>query len=277
MLVLSAWGLAFSLAAHLTSLPATSDSTSGIVERLLGESRQALSINLFNKADLYFHKGVGHRVTSKSLPGPFQKWQAVISPALHLHAHGTDSAEILPWLKLAMRADPHNVDAFLVASFWATTGVKLPKLSVEILNEAQRLNPGDYRIVLEQGRLAIASHQFDKALRTFESALRLQTHAPTVSLSDPDLARERALDQAEILTFLGFLHEARGERTVAIQNFRIVTTLFPERSTLKKRIDVLETGKDPQESAQSLLAHIVRKTAEDACHDEDHDHDHDAP
>ncbi len=270
-LAISAWGLAFSLAAHLTASYTEPGAAPELADWLLGESRQALSLNLFNEADLYFHKGVAHRESSIPLPGPFQRWQADLTPTQHSHAEGDASAEILPWLKLAIRADPHNVDAFLVSSFWAGTGLHRQDLAAEILDQAQRLNPGDYRIVLEKGRLAIVAGHFDKAITTLDSALSLYSHTP----STPEKTRDLALDQAEIFTFLGFLHEARGECPAAIQCFKKALAIFPERSYIKERIDLLEAGRTPHDSAQNLLGRITRKTVHDACKDDESNHHHD--
>ena len=270
LLVISAWGLAFSLAAHLTSTHSEPGPAAGLADWLLGESRQALSLNLFNEADLYFHKGVAHRETAIQIPGPFRRWQADITPVQHAHAEGDASAEILPWLKLATRADPHNVEAFLVASYWAQAGLHRQDLAGDILNEAQRMNPGDYRIALEKGRLAIVSHRFNAAIPLLESALTLQTH----TAATPDRIRELTLDRAEILTFLGFLKEANRERPEAIRCFRAALALFPERVSLKERITLLEGGHLPQESAQRQLEQLTRRTVEDTCKDEDHDPDH---
>ncbi|MEI8138934.1 MAG: hypothetical protein WCI03_03600 [bacterium] len=269
VLVLSAWALAFSLAAHLTSLHLEPGSSSGIADLLLGGSRQALSQNLFNEADMYFHKGVAHKEATIDIPGPFHRWQADILPVQHAHAEGDASAEILPWLKLATEADPHNVDAFLVSAFWAGTGLRRPDLAKEILNEAQRLNPGDYRIALEKGRLAITTHHFNDAIPLLDSALTLHTHTP----GDPEHAADLALDRAEILTFLGFLHEAKGDRAEAIQNFKAVLTIFPERTMLKERIDLMDAGKPSSDSAESLLERITRKSVHDTCDDDDHEHE----
>lgn len=268
ILAISAGGLAFSLAAHLTSTHVEPGSTSELADLLFGESRQALSLNFFNEADLYFHKGVAHREASIPLPGPFRRWQAEITPEQHAHAEGDASAEILPWLKLATRADPHNVEAFLVAAFWASTGLQRQDLAIEILNEAQRMNPGDYRIALEKGRMAIVTHKFNEATPLLDAALTLHSHTPTT----PERVRELALDQAEIVTFLGFLHEIKRELPEAIQYFRTASALFPERSSIKERIAMLEAGNQPPDSAQSLLERITRRTVHDTCKDENHEH-----
>lgn len=269
LLVVSAWGLAFSLAAHLTAAHSEPGPVAGLADWLLGESRQALSLNLFNEADLYFHKGVDHQKATLPISGPFGRWQADITPDQTAHAEGDASAEVLPWLKLATHADPHNVEAFLVASFWASSSLHRPDLAGEILNEAQHMNPGDYRIALAKGRLAIARHRFDGAIAVLESALLLQTHTPAT----PERLRELTLDRAEILTFLGFLKEANGEGTVAISHFRAALALFPERSYLLDRITLIEAGQASPESARHQLEQLTRKTVEDTCTDEDHHHD----
>ena len=273
LVVVCAWGLAFSLAAHLTSSNPEPGPASGMADWLLGESRQALSLSLFDEADLYFHKGVAHHQASRPLPGPFQRWQTNITPAQHSHASGQAIAEILPWLKLAIQADPHNVDAFLVSAFWAGTGLHRPDLAASILDEAQRMNPSDYRIPLEKGRLAISTRHFDKAMSILDTSLSLHARTP----STPDRLRELALDQAEILTFLGFLHETKGETPEAVRCFKNALAIFPERSYIKERIGFLEAGQNPPASAQSLLEQITRKTVHDACKDDEtHHHDDDA-
>jgi tetratricopeptide (TPR) repeat protein len=271
-LLAGAWGLAFSLACSLTAsspLPARAE---GLTDLLLGESRQALSLTFFNQADQYFHKGVGHIESQANTHSLFQRWQGDIIPEQHAHAEGGESAEILPWLKLATRADPNNVDAFLVSAFWAATGLHRNDLAKQILAEAQRLNPGDYRIPLEKGRMAIRIRDFDSAFFSLESALSLQADS-TASRAEPD--RQFALDKAEILVFLGFLNELRGTPSKAIDCFKNALAIFPDRVYIKERVDLLEAGHIPADSARSLLDKLTQRTVHDACQkDEGHDHDH---
>lgn len=270
LLVISAWGLAFSLAAHLSSTHSDPGPTPELADMLLGESRQLLSISFLNEADMYFHKGAAHKESTFVLPGPFHRWKAIITPAQHLHAEGAASAEILPWLKLATHADPHNVEAFLVAAFWARTGLNRQDLAGEILDEAQRLNPSDYRVAIEKGRQAIMTRHYDEAIPLLEAALSLHSHTP----STPDRLRELMLDRAEILTFLGFLKEARNERATAIQCFKDVLAIFPERSSTKDRMELLAAGNSSADSAQSLLDQLTKRTVHDTCKDENHQHQH---
>jgi tetratricopeptide (TPR) repeat protein len=264
-LLASSGTLAFSLACLLTTLAPIPDPATGLTDLLLGESRQALSLSFFNQADLYFHKGVGHIQARADTHSLFQRWQADITPAQHVHAEGVGSAEILPWLKLASRADPHNVEAFLVSAFWVTTGLHRNDLANQILAEAQRLNPGDYRIPLEKSRLAIRTGNLTAAFSSLETVLTLQSHAPA-SIGEPD--RQFALDRAETFTFLGFLNEISGTPSKAVECFKNALAIFPERVYIKTRVTLLENGKTPPESAQSLLEKLTQQTVHDACHEE---------
>ncbi len=257
--------LAFSLACILTASTPLPDPATGLTDLLLGESRQALSLTFFNQADLYFHKGVGHIQSRADTHSLFQHWEADITPEQHAHAEGDGSAEILPWLKLAIRSDPHNVEAFLVAAFWAATGLHRSDLATQILAEAQRLNPGDYRIPLEKGRLAIRTGNLIPSFSSLEAALALQSKAPP-SEGNPD--RQCALDRAEIFIFLGFLNEIKGGTPKAIDCFKNALAIFPERVYIKDRVVLLETGQTPPESAQRLLEKLTQQTVHDACHEE---------
>jgi len=272
-LLAGSWGLAFSLACILTASTPLPAQEGGLTDFLLGESRQAMSLTFFNEADLYFHKGVGHIESKADTHSVFQRWQGNIIPEQHAHSDGGESAEILPWLKLATRADPNNVDAFLVSAFWAATGLHRSDIANQILAEGQRLNPNDYRIPLEKGRMSIRTRDFDSAFSALESALSLQAHS-AASSAEPD-DRQFALDKAEILVFLGFLHELRETPGKAIECYKNALAIFPDRHYIKERIVLLEGGQTPKDSARSLLDKLTRQTVHDACQkDEGHDHDH---
>lgn len=269
-LLAGSWGAAFSLACSLTASTPLHAREDGLTDLLLGESRQALSLTFFNQADLYFHKGVGHKETKADTRSVFQHWQDQVTPEQHAHAEGIESAEILPWLKLSTRADPNNVQAFLVSAFWAATGLHRNDIANQILAEAQRLNPRDYRIPLEKGRMAIRAGDFNAAFSALESALSLQAGSPD-SRNEPN--REYALDRAEIMVFLGFLNELRGTPSKAIDCFKNALAIFPDRVYIKERVVLLETGRAPADSARSLLSILTQQTVHDACQEEGrHDH-----
>lgn len=272
-LLAGSWGLAFILACNLTASSRIPLYGKGLADLLIGEGRQALSLSFFNQADLYFHKGVAHREDKIDIRSLFQRWQAAITPELHAHAEGASSAEILPWLKLSALSNTRNVDAFLVAAFWATTGLERHDIANQILDEARRLNPQDYRIPLEKGRMAVRAGDFDSAFTLIECARSLQDSAGNAG-NQPD--HDFALDKASIQVFLGFLNELKGDKASAIGCFKNALVIFPDRDYIKERVVMLEAGGTPPDSARSLLERLTRQSVHDACHDEGRDTDHES-
>lgn len=250
--------LAFVLACLIPVLTPEEGDMSGLTGKVIGEGRSAVSASLYEQADLYFHKGVGV-VTKRAITNDwFQRSLDEISPHAHRHAEGVDSAEILPWLRMATSVDPHNVEAFLVMSFWLVTGVKRPDLAAQVLAEAQRQNPRDYRLPQEQGRMAIHEGRLTDARRKVEAAL---SRWPSGLPED----RQALLDKAELYVLLGFLLEEGGEREKAVENFKNALAIFPERAYIKERVTVLERGGTPDPAARKSLELLVRRTTEDLC------------
>lgn len=261
-----AWGLAFSLVCRIsTHLPMT-DSDEGIIGQLFGESRSALSANLYERADTFFHRGVMH-VEHRALTNDWiQAWRNEITPLRHLHTEGNATAEIIPWLKLATKADPHNVEASLVLSFWVSTGLNRPDLAHRILLDAQRLNPTDYKIPLEMARIAIRHGDFVLAQTKLSVAL-----ARWPSRLDP-ADKEALLDKAEAHTLLGFICEIEEHAEQAVSHFKNTLAIFPERSYIRSRAAQLESGNIPPDSARDRLMVLVRRSIDDACKDEHDEH-----
>ena len=264
-MLITFWIFASSLACVLAASRPLQGSDDSLLDRLLGESRKTLSVTFYNQADVYFHKGVTHTQPTAFQDTLFQQWGNIITPRQHVHAEGPLSAEILPWLKLAAHADPHNVDAYLVASFWAETGLNRHDLATGILKEAQRLNPADYRIALEKARMEIRTAQYEAAMNSLDHA--------SILLAQNPLDTESDMDKAEICTFSGFILEMKGLTEKAVVNYKNVLVIFPERFYIKERMAILEAGGKPVDSAQDLLKRLTRQTAHDACKDEDENHD----
>ncbi len=267
----SCWILAAAMACRLeATLPPPRIDEQGVAGMIFGSSRRALSADLYERADAYFHKGAEHFEKKAFTSDWFQKTFSDIAPQIHRHAEGKDTAEIIPWLELATRADPHNVEAFLVTSFWLDVGLNRPDLADRVLKEAQRLNPRDYRVMLERGRFDIKSGQFTHAASMLDVALSLWP-----STLDP-ADRQSLLDKAEMHTYRAFLHELGGRKPDAIAQFKNALEIFPERNYIRDRIAELESGKEPGQSAQGLLSRLVKRTTDAACtvtHEND-DHEH---
>lgn len=252
----------------IAAAPPPSDTDEGVTGFLLGGSRHAFSADLFEQADIFFHRGAARHEKRVAMNDWIQRWRAEIRPEAHRHAEGMDSAEIIPWLRMATRTDPHNIDAWLVTAFWLETGLQRPDMAEQVLREAQRHNPGDYRVLLDRARLYVRSGRFTQAADLLDAALRRWP-----GHEDPQ-DRQSQLDKAEMCVYRAFLYEMKGRTPEAIASFKNALALFPERTYINERVHALETGGDVTVSARTLLENGVKRTTHDACDDEDH-HDHD--
>jgi len=260
---------AFALGCFLTASAPSGVPEGGVTDLLFGSSRQALSADLYEEADTFFHRGVPHHARHVAMDTWIERMHDVISPAEHRHAEGKASIEIIPWLKLATDADPHNIDAWLVSAYWLETGLERPDLAEQALREAQRNNPDDYRILLERARLCIRTGRFEQAANVLDASLKRWPGG-----QDPR-DRQSLLDKAELLSDRGFLDEMSGRTNRAVEAFKNVLAIFPDRTYIGERVHLLETGAQPPGSARALLEMRVKRSAHDAGAEEFEEHDHD--
>ena len=232
------WILMAVLACHLPELQASSGAApnSAWLGLLVGGVRSEFSREWVGQADRFLHQGAG-AYRPRVFNDVFGRISDALSPRLHTHLHGDASAEIMPWLWLAVRSDPHNVEAYVLAAFWMAGQVGRADLAEALLAEARNNNPYDYRVRLEQGRLFLKIGETDKAFAALHAAERLWIKPP--SDIDPDQVR---FDGAEILTYLALLKETFGDITGAVADYRKVVEWFPARAGLQSRIEKLEAG-----------------------------------
>ncbi len=239
------------------------DASSGAAARLLGESRRSLSGDLYMEGDVFLHRG-GHYVESTAFSNRFfQRIGAIMAPRQHLHVQGAQAAEVLPWLRLATSADPHNVEAWMASVFLAETAAGRIDVAADILAEARAANPRDYRLPLEQARLLMRRHTWDRAARELATAQRLW---PNPAASDDEDAR---LDRAEMLTYRGYLLELGGELYEAVRFYRQAQELYPERVELAVRADCLSRRLAPAVDIRTALNNVFVAKQGDAGHDEE--------
>lgn len=144
-------------------------SDTGVAFRLLGSAQEMIGDTLFQKADQYFHRGVGgHRDESDGLhaeepldgkahgAGP-ENWVRRVNEAVrstrHAHLGASESKEILPFLALSTRFNPRNVEAVLSAAYWLDTKMDLTDQAIAVLQKGIRDNPRDWHIDLQLGIL----------------------------------------------------------------------------------------------------------------------------
>ena len=284
MILLAGGAGSFVLACHIHAVhshPGMPAAQRGAATAFLGESRMGLAGHCYEVADLYFHRGVPHR-DAEGISGTwFQQLLARTSPAAHVHLNGQDVRELLPWLRLATRMDPHNVDTILVAAFWLATDAARPDLAQQMLQNAQVDNPFDYEIQLERARIFLRMDEVPRARDALEAAL---TFWP--GRHDAD-SRDARHDRARILLYRAMIHEVDGEPRAAIAGLREILTIHPDWRFLLERIETLERGEAPALVAPGVWNNLLQKDSNahmlchrehaDASRDGHDDHDDAAP
>jgi len=249
--VMVLWCLAFALACRLLNRPELQKHAgAGLIAEVLGETRLEVSELFFEQADLVFHRGAGH-FHRQVLDDWFTRMRKEVAPSGHFHLHNRGVLEIMPWLYFAAHADPRNVTAYTVAAFWLAGEAGRPDLAEGVLDEALRNNPGDYRVYMEKGNLAVREGKYAEASRFFNAA---QVLFRKTTGGDKEQLR---IDLAEILTYRGLLYELEGDPARAARNYREVTDMFPGRLRLKERMLELEKKLHAATPPEELLDAIL--------------------
>lgn len=144
-----------------------------------GDAKAAISLAMVRKADSYFHGGIdmdcgdahGHRqgqahdhegdhghdddhghVEGDVAPArdgcdPWRWINArVRAPEVHRHLERAEAVELMPWFWAAVKADPHNADAWTTAMYVAERMLKDVDLARRIAGEARAKNPDSLEI-----------------------------------------------------------------------------------------------------------------------------------
>ena len=253
--VLVCWGAAFSVSCRIHARPAdpSTASAGSVAGALMGEMRTAFSGQFYETADLYFHRGVEH-TKERALAGTMlQRAAEQISPRSHVHVSGQGVREIMPWLWMSIRANPHSISPYLVASFWLATDAERPDVALSVLDQGLWHNPGSSQILVEKGRILLSQGKQEQALRTFDTALAFW---PGSNGPDSEDARR---GKAAALLYRSLLHEAAGRKKEAIRDLQAHLLLFPDRAELARRVEDHKNGVAPSRLASELLADILTK------------------
>ena len=111
------------------------------VSRLFGSGREVISRQLYLEADRYFHRGASHVHEQAFENHPYLRWAEHITPHDHVELAADGIDEIMPWLQMATRADPRNVEAYATAAYWLNTQGRVDAARA-VLGEARERNPG---------------------------------------------------------------------------------------------------------------------------------------
>jgi tetratricopeptide (TPR) repeat protein len=252
----AAWLAAFILSCHsfvITAQSAAADGQKPLLHRILGSARLVLSEQCYQVAEEYFHKGTARKTQLAFYDSIFQQWRLGISPQLHVHREGKAVDEIMPWLWMAARADPHNLEHYISASFWLANEMQRPDLALQVLDTAKHTNPFAYRIALEQGVILLRTGQRDAATFALDAALAFW------SVSEHHDIETARSEKARALLYRALLHEAEQRRDLAITDLRGILEMFPARHELETRIQELNSGAQPSLLASQLWNDMVNK------------------
>ena len=181
------------------------------------DARETIGLAMLRKADSYFHGGVdvdcheGHgcarchgcRGHGAAHGCGFDPWRWVNShvraPERHMHLDDGRAVEMMPWFWAAVRADPHNADAWTTAAYAADRMMKDRPLARRIIREAREKNPESLEIAVAEARMAYDGGKGDvaEARRLFEAARALamgKCGGRPSELSEADAEMYRQID-----------------------------------------------------------------------------------
>jgi tetratricopeptide (TPR) repeat protein len=159
---------------------------------------------------------------------------AWFEPDRHVHLEAGAEKEMLPWVKLAVEMDPHNVEAYTVGGYWLRQMDK-PKEAEAFLREGQRNNPESSEILFELGRLTEYEHgDLAKAARLYRLSLE-KWHQASAGLSEPD-----TLALAQILGRLGKVQEEQGLLQEALRCYTLLKDVSRSPDGVQRLIDSIQ-------------------------------------
>ncbi len=258
---------AFSLACFISTHTESADeSAGGLLQMILGSAASAVGDELYEMADRYFHRGVGH-VQHVQTDDIFLRVSRRVTPEDHTHlSEGREMLEIMPWLRFATKVDPGNIEAYSVALHWLLREGLIGEAR-EVLREAIENNPSDYRVYLEGGLFYLRSSDTSLAARYLDRSFH---YWPLPLAGDSE---EAIFDLGAMLSYRAFVHQLAGEYARAAEMLRRELSLFPRRTGLADTIAKLESGQPDYEQLGRMRALISRSSFDhDHCDDGEHHH-----
>ena len=139
------------------------------------DAKETIGAAMVQKANSYFHGGIdvdchekGHHHHHHSSQCPhdvceppdhhhgFDPWRWINShvraPERHIHLDDGRAVELMPWFWAAVKADPHNIDAWTTAWYVANDTIKDKGLALRVVAEGLEKNPDDPDLLVCRGR-----------------------------------------------------------------------------------------------------------------------------
>ena len=173
------------------SLKAEGPQNADILTQILGGTRDLVAEGAYQEADIYLHAGYNcecpdekhdhHHIekpaqaeTHADLPlmNLVRYLHGEMSPRIHRHLEGKEEKELLPWFVIAVRMNPHYIEAWRTGTYWYyRTGDS--RRAEELINDGIKQNPSDYSLRLERGILYHRLKKWNSAVEDLEVAQKL--------------------------------------------------------------------------------------------------------
>ena len=242
---------------------------------LLGDAKAEISGAFVHEADSYFHGGIdmechelkGHGHGHGEIAhdhgahghgdncscghcGPadedhgerrFDPWHWINShiraPEIERHLEGGKAVEMMPWFWAAVKADPHNEEAWSTAWYVASHMMKDKRLALKIAEEGWRLNPSSMEIACAVGRSCRDKETFDE-----ERSERMFARALDMGLDKKEMTDKEQFSFVEALSYLADGAQKRKDRNALARLLEKATGKVPGHpiaQSIRQKMDSL--------------------------------------
>lgn len=154
-----------------------------------------------------------------------------INIAKHIHLHGEEEKELLPWFYYAVRLNPENVDAYVIGGYWIGIRLNKPDEAIKFLKEGQIHNPNSWQIYTQLGETYfLGKKDYRQALVNLQKAHGLLTEE-----------NSDKFNRREVYTFIADCYEKLGQIEKTLEFYRKVFVLFPKNELVQKKIESLSS------------------------------------
>ena len=167
-----------------------------------------------------------------------------IHPRAHTHMSGVQvEKELLPWLWAAIKADPHNIDAYAITAYWLAVRMELPEKGIEVVVEGIRKNPDNYVLEMTRGEILWQNlNRKPESVDAFQRARKkfLDQFNPGVAKEIPDIPEQDRLYYGRILSYLANYAIQNNQPEKAVEYLREAVPYANNPKPIRARIRELE-------------------------------------
>jgi tetratricopeptide (TPR) repeat protein len=248
------------------------DPASGsVMGSLLGDGRKFVADYFNTEADVYFHSGyypsvfdearaqeeaesdvshpeeAGGGQEEKGFMGKPLDWIDAFSrhfrPSRHIHLHGDQVGEMLPWMKLSAELDPHRIQSYLTAAYWLRRSLHKSADAEDFIRQGLRANSRSPDLLYTLGQIYLEDRQdYPHAKNLFIAAMRCWHERDDPK---PEVAKNggESRDYLLLESILGGLIKnemAAGQPRQALEYMKILKANASDPAGVQKQIDQLQ-------------------------------------